>query len=38
VDVRADVARAVASSFRLLALRSESLTLEEIFLKLTEDA
>jgi ABC-2 type transport system ATP-binding protein len=38
VDVRADVARAVASSFRLLGLRSESLTLEEIFLKLTEES
>jgi ABC-2 type transport system ATP-binding protein len=37
VDVRADVARAVAARFRLLALRSESLTLEEIFLKLTEE-
>jgi ABC-2 type transport system ATP-binding protein len=37
VDVRPDVARALANRFRLLALRSESLTLEEIFLKLTSD-
>jgi ABC-2 type transport system ATP-binding protein len=35
VDVRADVARAVAARYRLLALRTESLSLEEIFLKLT---
>jgi ABC-2 type transport system ATP-binding protein len=35
VDVRADVARVVASRWRLLGLRSESLSLEEIFLKLT---
>ena len=38
VDVRADVARVVAAHFRLLGLRSESLTLEEIFLKLTEES
>jgi len=37
VDVRADVARAVAGRYRLLALRSETLSLEEIFLKLTGD-
>ena len=37
VDVRAEVARAVAGRFRLLGLRSESLSLEEIFLKLTGD-
>jgi ABC-2 type transport system ATP-binding protein len=37
-DVRADVARVLAAKWRLLALRSESLTLEEIFLKLTEEA
>ena len=36
-DVRADLARALASRWRLLALRSESLSLEEIFLKLTGD-
>ena len=36
-DVRADVARVLATRWRLLALRSESLSLEEIFLKLTED-
>jgi ABC-type sugar transport system ATPase subunit len=36
-DVRADVARALASRWRLLGLRSESLSLEEIFLKLTGD-
>ncbi len=34
-DVRADVARLLASRWRLLGLRSESLSLEEIFLKLT---
>lgn len=34
-DVRADVARVLAARWRLLALRSESLSLEEIFLKLT---
>ena len=34
-DVRGDVARALASRWRLLALRGESLSLEEIFLKLT---
>jgi len=37
VDVRAEVARAVAGRFRLLALRTEALSLEEIFLKLTAD-
>jgi ABC-2 type transport system ATP-binding protein len=37
VDIRADVARAVAARFRLLALRTETLSLEEIFLRLTED-
>jgi len=37
-DVRGDVARALASRWQLLALRSESLSLEEIFLKLTGDA
>jgi len=36
-DVRGDVARVLAARWRLLALRSESLSLEEIFLKLTED-
>jgi ABC-2 type transport system ATP-binding protein len=36
-DVRADVARLLASQWRLLGLRSESLSLEEIFLKLTAD-
>lgn len=36
-DLRPEVARAIANRFRLLALRSESLTLEEIFLKLTAD-
>lgn len=34
-DVRGDVARTLAARWRLLALRSESLSLEEIFLKLT---
>ena len=34
-DVRGDVARVLASRWRLLALRGESLSLEEIFLKLT---
>jgi ABC-2 type transport system ATP-binding protein len=34
-DVRGDVARALASRWQLLTLRSESLSLEEIFLKLT---
>ncbi len=34
-DVRADVARVLAARWRLLALRSESLSLEKIFLKLT---
>ena len=38
VDVRADVARAVAARYRLLALRTESLSLEEIFLTLTGGA
>jgi ABC-2 type transport system ATP-binding protein len=37
-DVRPEIARALAARWRLLALRSESLSLEEIFLKLTEDA
>jgi ABC-2 type transport system ATP-binding protein len=36
-DVRGDVARVLASRWRLLSLRSESLSLEEIFLKLTGD-
>lgn len=36
-DVRADVARTLAARWRLVALRSESLSLEEIFLKLTEE-
>jgi ABC-2 type transport system ATP-binding protein len=35
IDVRADVARALATRWRLLGLRRESLSLEEIFLKLT---
>jgi ABC-2 type transport system ATP-binding protein len=34
-DVRADLARVLAVRWRLLGLRSESLSLEEIFLKLT---
>jgi ABC-2 type transport system ATP-binding protein len=37
VDVRGDVARVLAARWQLLALRSESLSLEEIFLKLTDD-
>jgi ABC-2 type transport system ATP-binding protein len=37
-DVRAEVARVLASRWRLLGLRSESLSLEEIFLKLTAAA
>jgi ABC-2 type transport system ATP-binding protein len=37
-DIRPEIARVLAARWRLLALRSESLTLEEIFLKLTEDA
>jgi hypothetical protein len=37
-DIRAEIARVLATRWRLLGLRSESLTLEEIFLKLTEDA
>jgi ABC-2 type transport system ATP-binding protein len=37
-DLRPEIARVLAARWRLLALRSESLTLEEIFLKLTEDA
>jgi hypothetical protein len=37
-DVRGDVARILATRWRLLSLRSESLSLEEIFLKLTGDA
>ena len=36
-DVRADVARELATRWRLLALRTESLSLEEIFLTLTGD-
>ena len=36
-DVRGDVARALSARWQLLALRSESLSLEEIFLKLTSD-
>jgi ABC-2 type transport system ATP-binding protein len=36
-DVRAEVARALASRWRLLGLRSESLSLEEIFLELTAE-
>ena len=36
-DVRGDVARVLAARWRLLELRSESLSLEEIFLKLTGD-
>jgi ABC-2 type transport system ATP-binding protein len=36
-DVRGEVARALSSRWQLLALRSESLSLEEIFLKVTED-
>lgn len=35
VDVRGDVARVLANRWRLLSLRSDSLSLEEIFLKLT---
>jgi ABC-2 type transport system ATP-binding protein len=37
VDVRAEVARVVAGRFRLLGLRTETLSLEEIFLTLTGD-
>jgi len=37
-DLRADVARVLATRWRLLALRQESLSLEEIFLKLTTEA
>jgi ABC-2 type transport system ATP-binding protein len=37
-DVRGEVARALAGRWQLLGLRSESLSLEEIFLKLTGDA
>ena len=37
VDVRGDVARALAARWQLIALRSESLSLEEIFLKLTDE-
>ena len=37
-DIRPEIARVLAARWRLLALRSESLSLEEIFLKLTEDA
>jgi ABC-2 type transport system ATP-binding protein len=36
-DVRGEVARVLSSRWQLLALRSESLSLEEIFLKVTED-
>ena len=36
-DVRGEVARVLAGRWRLLGLRSESLSLEEIFLKLTGD-
>jgi len=36
-DVRGDVARALSARWQLLALRTESLSLEEIFLKLTGD-
>ncbi|MBI2188008.1 MAG: ABC transporter ATP-binding protein [Acidobacteria bacterium] len=36
-DLRAEVARTLASRWRLLALRNESLSLEEIFLKLTTE-
>ena len=36
-DIRADVARELATKWRLLGLRSESLSLEEIFLALTGD-
>jgi len=35
VDIRGDVARALATRFQLLALRTESLSLEQIFLTLT---
>ena len=38
IDVRGDVARALANRFQLLALRAESLSLEEIFLALTAGA
>jgi ABC-2 type transport system ATP-binding protein len=37
IDVRGDVARVLSVRWQLLALRSESLSLEEIFLKLTGD-
>ena len=37
-DVRADIACVLAGRWQLLALRSESLSLEEIFLKLTDDS
>jgi ABC-2 type transport system ATP-binding protein len=37
LDVRGEVARALAARWQLLALRSESLSLEEIFLKLTAE-
>jgi ABC-2 type transport system ATP-binding protein len=36
-DIRGEVARVLASRWRLLSLRSEVLSLEEIFLKLTGD-
>ena len=38
VDVRGDVARVLANRWRLLSLRVDSLSLEEIFLKLTSGA
>jgi len=37
-DIRGDVARTLANRWRLLGLRSETLSLEEIFLKLTGDS
>jgi ABC-2 type transport system ATP-binding protein len=37
VDVRPDVARVLATRWRLLSLKTESLSLEDIFLKLTGD-
>jgi ABC-2 type transport system ATP-binding protein len=37
-DIRGDVARALATRWRLLGLRSETLSFEEIFLKLTGDS
>ena len=38
IDVRGEVARALANRFQLLALRAESLSLEQIFLTLTAGA